>query len=262
MGRVKSWMDPTEDSILQVCQLTELKQTKEWERYPNRFRRLYEILPENLRKHYRKWPVGKTESEIKLDIQENSKPQDLKVYTDGSVTKTSQGGASLSSKVRLPSWRQCGLYGINLQLDSRGGSSHPGPPLDCLKRWQTTHATLTDSMSLLQKVKSAIGSPDWNVSMADIHLRKLLWVYCLGHAEVKGNDRADRMACKAVLSSDLLLERSEVSRSLRHYLWAQSQGYQTIDRLEERGVERGSARRSYLKGQRAPSSVRRTLEPF
>ena len=103
MGRVKSWMGPTEDSILQVCQLTELKQTKEWERYPNRFRRLYEILPENLRKHYRKWPVGKTESEIKLDIQENSKPQDLIVYTDGSVTKTSQGGASLSSKVRLPS---------------------------------------------------------------------------------------------------------------------------------------------------------------
>ena len=27
LGRVKSWMGPTEDSILQVCQLTELKQT-------------------------------------------------------------------------------------------------------------------------------------------------------------------------------------------------------------------------------------------
>ena len=31
-------------SILQVCQLTELKQTKEWEMYPNRFRRLNETL--------------------------------------------------------------------------------------------------------------------------------------------------------------------------------------------------------------------------
>ena len=32
----------------------------------------------------------------------------------------------------------------------------------------------------------------WNVSMVNIHLRKLgLWVYCLGHAGVKGNDRAD-----------------------------------------------------------------------
>ena len=60
---------------------------------------------------------------------------------------------------------------------------------------QPTHAIiLTDSLSLLQKVKSGMGSPDWNVSMVDIHLRKLLWVYCPGHAGVKGNDRADRVA--------------------------------------------------------------------
>ena len=78
--------------MLQVCQLTELKQTKEWERYPNRFRRLYEtLLPENLGKRCREWPAGKTESEIKLLIQENSKPQDLIAYTDGSVTKDQSG---------------------------------------------------------------------------------------------------------------------------------------------------------------------------
>ena len=44
------------------------------------------------------------------------------------------------------------------------------------------------------------------------------------------------------------LVRPEVLRSLRHYLRAQSQGHYTIDRLEERGVERGSVRRSSLKG--------------
>ena len=113
----------------------------------------------------------------------------------------------------------------------------------------TTPATiLTDSMSLLQKVKRGMGSPDCNVSMVDIHLLRLLWVYCPGHAGVKGNDRADRLAGKATLTSGLLLGRSEVLRSLRHYLWTQSQGYNTIDRLEETGVERGSARRSFLKG--------------
>ena len=41
---------------------------------------------------------------------------------------------------------------------------------------------------------TSLGSPDWHVSMVDIHLRKLLWVYCPGHAGVKGNDRADRLA--------------------------------------------------------------------
>ena len=28
-------------------------------------------------------------------------------------------------------------YGLNLQLDNGGGSSHPCPPLDCIKRWQS-----------------------------------------------------------------------------------------------------------------------------
>ena len=37
-------------------------------------------------------------------------------------------------------------------------------------------------------------------------------------------------------------------RSLRHYLGAQSRGRHITDLLEERGVERGSARRSSLKG--------------
>ena len=59
---------------------------------------------------------------------------------------------------------------------------------------------------------------------------------------------ADRLEGKATLTSDLLLGRSEVLRSLRHHLRAQSQGHHTIDRLEERGMERGIARRPSLKG--------------
>ena len=62
-------------------------------------------------------------------------------------------------------------------------------------------------------------------------------LYCPGHAEVKGNDRADRLVGKATLRSGLLLRRSEVLRSLRHYLQAQSQGHHSIDCLEERGKE-------------------------
>ena len=115
---------------------------------------------------------------------------------------------------------------------------------------QTTHAIiLTDSMSLLQKVKWEMGIPDWNVSMVDLHLLKLLWVYCPEHAGVKGNNRADRLADKATLSNGgLLLGRSEVLKSLTHYQRVQNQGHHTIDRMEESGVDRGSARRSSFKG--------------
>ena len=37
LGGGKSWMGQVEELIQQVCQLTELKQTKEWERYANWF---------------------------------------------------------------------------------------------------------------------------------------------------------------------------------------------------------------------------------
>ena len=56
------------------------------------------------------------------------------------------------------------------------------------------------------------------------------------------------MAGKEVFTSGLLLGRSDVLRSLRRYLRAQNQGHHTIDRLEDGGVERGSARRSSFKG--------------
>ena len=56
---------------------------------------------------------------------------------------------------------------------------------------------------------------------------------------MKGNDRTDRLAGKATLTSGLGLGRSEVLRSLRQHLRVQSQGHHAIDRLEERGVERG-----------------------
>ena len=65
---------------------------------------------------------------------------------------------------------------------------------------------------------------------------------------VTGIDQADRLAGKATLTSGLLLGRSEALKSLRHYLRAQSQGHHTIDCLEKRAVERGSARRSSLNG--------------
>ena len=83
-------MGQEEESILQVCQRTEFEQNKEWEKYPNRFRHLYEALLDPAR-HCREWPAGKADSEIRNFIKENSKAQDLIAYTDGSVTKDQSG---------------------------------------------------------------------------------------------------------------------------------------------------------------------------
>ena len=42
----------------------------------------------------------------------------------------------------------------------------------------------------------------WNVSLDNIHLQKLLQVYCLGHAGVKGNDLKFPMGTKICLGQE------------------------------------------------------------
>ena len=96
--------------------------------------------------------------------------------------------------------------------------------------------------SRLQKVKSGMESADWNVSMVHIHFQQLLWVYCLGHARVEGNEwremteqthwRAKQPPQVACVSADLKC-RGARDTTCRH----KTKDITPIDRLGERGVE-------------------------
>ena len=132
------------------------------------------------------------------------------------------------TSARQSKWKQSRMPSAGLPQDS-----------------QTTHATiLTDSMSLrLQKVKCGMESPVWNVSMVDIHLRKLLWVYCPAHAGVTGNDQTDTLVVKTNITSGLHLGRSEVLRRSRHYMWAQNQSNDRSNDRSSGGERRGKRKR-------------------
>ena len=77
-------------------------------------------------------------------------------------------------------------------------------------------------------------------------------MYCLGHASQADNNNndnnKDRLVNKATITNGLCLWRSQVVRSLRHYLQTQSQGHHTISHLEKRGVKKASAWQFSLKG--------------
>ena len=252
LARGKSWMGEAEESIAHVCPLSELKQTKEWEQYPSSLDHLYQvILPENLGRHCREWPAGKTEADIKLLIEENSKPHDLVIYTDGSVANTQSGWGYTVKQNGSTIHEDSGAYSIttsSLTMEVEAVSS--------ALRWMAsrtdlgdTHAIiLTDSMNLLLKIQAGMGTPEWHSAMADLQLRRLLWVYCPGHAGVRGNDRADWLAGKAKVKGSLQLGRSEVLRGLRRHLQTLSHEHHSTDRLQDRGVKRGSGRKAELKG--------------
>ena len=143
---------------------------------------------------------GQQAKQIKLVIQENSKPQYFIVYTDGSVTKDQSGLGSTVKQCATTIHEGTAAYTVwtsSLAMEVQA-VTHAFRWIASRSDSRTTHATiLTDSISLLQKVSSGMGSSDWNVSMVDIHCRKLLWVYCPGHAGEKRNDQADRLAGKS-----------------------------------------------------------------
>ena len=101
-------------------------------------------------------------------------------------------------------------------------------------------------MNLLQKVESGMGCPDWHTAMHSLQLERLLWIYCPGHARVSGNERADRLASTADITSGLQLGRAEVLRGLRNFLNMDKPEHHSIDHLKERRVEKGSSRHSTL----------------
>ena len=93
-----------------------------------------------------------------------------------------------------------------------------------------------------------MGCADWHAAMHSLLLQRPLWVYCPGHARVSGNERADRLVSTEDITSGLQLRRAEVLRALRNFLNMDRPELHSIDRLKERGVEKGSGRHSTLRG--------------
>ena len=124
---------------------------------------------------------------------------------------------------------------------------------ECKNDNQTTHAKM--------------GSPHWHLSVFDITFknsrgRTALDMLVSWEMTEQTDWRAKSFPYQIYQDAVLSRGRSEVFRSLRQDLRTQGQGHQTIDRLEERNVERERARRASLTARRGPSSIRQTLELF
>ena len=88
-------------------------------------------------------------------------------------------------------------------------------------------------------------------------------LYLSLHCHHQNDSQIDCREKHATLTSGLPLGSSEALRSLRHYLRAQSQGHHAIDRLEERGVERGKTTNGATdEDERVDRSRTRTIRPM
>ena len=102
-------------------------------------------------------------------------------------------------------------------------------------------------MNLLQKWSLEWAAPT-GTQPCSLQLQRLLWINCPGHVGVSGNERADGLASTADITSGLQLGRVEVLRGLMNFLNMDRPEHHSIDRLKERGVEKGCGRHSTLQG--------------
>ena len=245
-------MDGPSRTINPACAQSHRAQASDWEKRPVEFRPYYKtLMSENLGTYCREWPAGKTNADVQMLVEANSKPRDIVIYTDGSVTRDRSGWGFTVKQGGRTVHEDSGAHRVttsSLTMEAEA-VTHAIQWLASQRDARITHAIiLTDSINLLQKVESGIGCPDWHTAMHSLRLQRLLWTYCPGHAGVSGNERADRLASTTDITSGLQLGRAEVIRGLRNFLSMDKPEHHSIDRLKERGVEKGSGRHSTLQG--------------
>ena len=100
-------------------------------------------------------------------VEANSKPHDIVIYTDGSVTRDRSGWVFTVKQDGRTVHEDSGAHGVTSSLTMEVEAvTHAIQWLASQRDARITHATiLTDSMNLLQKVKSGMGCPDWHTAM-------------------------------------------------------------------------------------------------
>ena len=176
------------------------------------------------------WSSEKASAEVQMLVEANSKPHDIVICRDDSITRDQSG------------------WGFTVKRGGRTVHEDSGAH-------RVTTSSLTMEVEAVTnantEVESGMSCPNWHTAMHSLRIQRLLWIYCPGHTGVSGNERADRPSSTADITSGLHLDRAEVLSGLRNFLNMGWPEHHSIDRLKERGVEKGSGRHSTLQGERS-----------
>ena len=110
-------MGQAEQSVQHVCSLAVHKQVRDWGKRPVEFKPYYKtLLSENLGTHCREWPAGKANTDVRMLVEANSKPHDIVIYTDGSVTRDRSGRGFTVKQGGRTVHEDSGAHGVTSSL--------------------------------------------------------------------------------------------------------------------------------------------------
>lgn len=258
-GRIKrgrSWMAEAEDSLRKICVLENLPLGEEWEQVAGEYRDLTKVKI-SMGRDRRNVAASINESDINEIVDKNSKAGDPVIYTDGSVKRDSQRSgwgfvAFANNKIIHSASGACTRATSSMRMEIEAITK----ALEWMTqdRPHTTHAVLiTDSMCTLRKIEQGFLRAEWIQLIEATPLRSLAWIFCPGHAGVKGNEKADRLAGEATsVDSTVKPDKVEVLKRLSRHLIGEedkeAEASPAVERMMVLGVQKGSGKSGTLAG--------------
>jgi ribonuclease HI len=245
-------MGRAEDIIQQVCSLEDIEPGEEWVRVPAEFCTSFSVRI-TLDRACRRQNPAVVEAEVQGLIFENSSDGDVVIYTDGSVVRHMRSSwaftAQVSGRVVEEDSGAFALTTSSLTMEVMAVSK----AIAWLETQTFSHACfLSDSMSMLRKIEMGWARKQWLVSLRRSGLSRISFIFVPGHAGVKGNERADRLAGSATVGNGRAMDQADILHALREAGRVKDSSHDcdsaTLTRFQEIHVRRGEARRECYAG--------------
>ena len=247
--RGSSWMAEAETTLKRVCELNEIGRGKEWAEVPTE-RRAWTRVVIQLGRECREWTGGRTEFAVQEMIESSSGPGDVVIFTDGSVQRGSRSGwgfmAQQHGRTVAEGSGACAATTSSMRMEVEAATA----ALTWLATQTSPRALIvTDSQSMLRKIENGQLRSEWVKILEPSAIEGITWIYCPGHAGVRGNERADWLAGMATVSDfRIARDKDEIVGAVLERLqeeeevdWEYSRH---IERIREIGVQKGAGRKS------------------
>ena len=247
-------MAEAEDSLRQICRVEDIALGQEWQEVSGEHSGLAKVLITMGRERRERASV-ETEQDIRTLIEEHSNLEDPVVYTDGSVRRGERSGWGFVIYVSNKNVHQdSGAVAIttsSMRMEMEAITKAIG--WVCSSLPEATHTVIvTDSQSVLRRIERGLLRTEWLESVRASRVRFITWIFCPGHAGVKGNEAADRLAGNAIVEGGLQLHKQDVLKNLEKHLREQEDRdvdeHHAVQRMDELRVKRGAGRKSGLAG--------------
>ena len=183
-------------------------------------------------------------------VDAKSKPHDIVIYTDGSVTRDWSGwGVHGQAGWKDCTRRQWCPQSRDLQPDHGGRSSHTYNTMVSLPAWRTDH-TCHHSHRLNEPPEKrwSLGwtAPTWTQPCTDFGCKDFCESTALSMPESVGKNGQIDWHALIIITFGLQRGRAEELRGLNNFLSMDRPEHHSTDRLKERGVKKGSGHHSTL----------------